>query len=373
MTKFFDDLEAQLRAAARAQIAVSNEGRPKRRSRAGSMVRGIPVVLAVGTTLVVAALALILLQHKQPSAPSNPPGAASGPPAFPQLSSLQHKQIDYLMKANGAVLAHDRACAPRPRGVGDPGRKPSLSQGSPSASTLAILGTLRRRQAPADRLPPRMIWDGPNSSPRTYRYGTYPAVAGIYSRYIRYARHRDGANFYLVPAENVNWRIPVPARCYREQIAALQHELPQIPRRLRHGIFALQATYLNYERRSTEPYPGVCLSALNSTGNGDGDTCYALSDIETGHTLSSGAPAGVPVVYGLAPDGVRSVTFYYKARSPSHRPLTRQAISNSPTALVIDNVYVLHNPRDRLPNQGFPTKLVWHAANGHVIKTITWS
>jgi hypothetical protein len=365
MTKFFDDLEAQLHAAARAQIAVSSASRPKRRSRAGSLVRGVPVVLAVGTTLVVAALALVLLQHKKPSAPSNPPGgpAASGPPAFPHLSSLQHKQIDYVMKANGTVLGRDRGCAPRPRGVGDPGRKPSLSQGSPSGSTLAILGTLRRPQAPADRLPPRMIWDGPNSRPHTYPDGTYPPVARIYSRYIRYARHRDGANYYLVPAENVNWRTPVPARCYREQIAALRHELPQIPRRLRQGIFALQATYLDYERRSTEPYPGVCLSALNSTGNGDGDTCYALSDIEAGHTLSSGAPGGVPVVYGLAPDGVRSVTFYYRGRYPGH-PLT---------ALVISNVYVLHDPRDRLPNNGFPTKLVWHAANGRVIKTITLS
>jgi hypothetical protein len=27
----------------------------------------------------------------------------------------------------------------------------------------------------------------------------------------------------------------------------------------------------------------------------------------------------------------------------------------------------------RLPDNGFPTKLVWRAANGDVIKTITWS
>ncbi|MGH2858859.1 MAG: hypothetical protein ACRDMJ_15400 [Solirubrobacteraceae bacterium] len=184
---------------------------------------------------------------------------------------------------------------------------------------------------------------------------------GIYARYIRYARHRDGANYYLVPAENVNWRVPVPARCYREQVTALRQELPQIPRDRRPGIFALQRTYLSYERRSAEPYPGVCLSALNNTGNGDGASCYALSDIKAGHTLSSGAPAGVPVVYGLAPDGVRSVLFYYKGRHPGH-PLT---------SLVIDNVFILHDPGDRLPSNGFPNKLVWRAANGRVIKTIT--
>jgi hypothetical protein len=227
---------------------------------------------------------------------------------------------------------------------------------------LAIIGTLRRAETTADHLPPRKLWDGPHSRPRIYPYGTYPPVAGIYARYIRYARHRDGANYYLVPAENVNWRTPVPARCYREQVAALRQELPQIPHSRRPGIFALQATYLAYERRSTEPYPGVCLSALNATGNGDGASCYAVSQIEAGHALSSGAPGGVPVVYGLAPDRVRSVTFYYKGRYPGH-PLT---------VLVINNVFILHDPRDRLPGNGFPNKLVWRAASGQAIKTISW-
>ncbi len=364
MTRFFDDLEAQLHTAARAQIAVSSASRPRTRSRAGSSVRHIPVVLAVGTSILIAALALVLIRHNQPPTPTPPPGgpAASGPPAFPTLSPRQRKQIDYVMQADGTTARRGGVCAPLPRGIGDPGRTPTLSQRSPSAMTLAILGTLRRPQTSADHLPPREIWNGPHSKPRTYPYGTYPPVQGIYARYIRYARHRDGANYYLVPAENVNWRTPVPERCYQEQVTALRQELPQIPRNLRPGIFALQATYLAYERRSTEPYPGVCLSALNSTGNGDGASCYALSDIEAGHTLSTGAPGGVPVVYGLAPDGVRSVTFYYRGRYPG-QPLT---------ALVISNMYILHDPRDRLPSNGFPTKLVWRATNGQVIKTITW-
>lgn len=365
MTRFFDDLEAQLHAAARAQIAASTAvRRPERRSRPGSTVRHLPVLFAVGASVLVAVLALVLIRHKQPTVPNTPPGGptASGPPAFPTLSARQRQQIDYVMKADGTTSRRDPGCAPLPRGIGDPGRTPSLSQGSPSTATLAALGTLRRPQTPADRLPPREIWHGPHSKPRTYPYGTYPPVAGIYARFIRYARHRDGANYYLVPTENANSRTPLPARCYREQVTALRQELPQIPRNLRPGILALQTTYIAYERRSTEAYPGVCLTALNSTGNGDGGSCYAVSEIEAGHTLSSGAPGGVPVVYGLAPDGVRSVTFYYQGRYPGH-PLT---------ALVINNVYVLHDPGDRLPGNGFPTKLLWHAANGHVIKTITW-
>lgn len=363
MTRFFDDLEAQLHAAARAQLA-SHSTRPQRRSPASSIARMLPALLAVSTSVVVAALALVLLRHNGPATPIHPPSGTpmSGPPAFPRLSPLQRKQIDYVMKANGTTDRRDRSCAPVPPGIGDPGRKPSLSQGTPSAATLAIIGPLRRPQAPSDQLPPRKLWHGSHSNPRTYPYGAYPPVQGIYARYIRYARHRDGANYYLAPAENVNERAAFPGRCYSEQVGALHQELPQIPRNLRPGIFALQATYIAYQRLSTHPYPGVCLGALNSTGNGDGFQCYAISQIKAGHTLSSGAPGGVPVVYGLAPDGVHSVTFYY--RGPY--------LGIPLTALVVSNVYILHDPRDRLPGNGFPAKLTWRAANGQVIKTITW-
>lgn len=369
MTTFFDDLEAQLHTAARAQIAVHAALRPVRRSFARSAVRNVPVLVALATSVVVAVLALGLLRHSPTGAPPTPPGgtppAAAGPAVFTHLSPRQRKQIDYVMKADGMTQRRDRECSPGlvlQRPAGGPGRKPSLSQGSPSAATLAILGPLRRAATKADRLPPRKIWDGPNSRPRVYPYGTYPPVTGIYARYIRYARHRDGANYYLIPAENVNWRVPMPARCYREQVVALHQELHQIPQGLRAGIFVLQQTYIAYQRRSAEPYPGVCLAALNDTGNGDGSQCYAVSQIEAGETLSSGAPGGVPVVYGLAPDGVRSVTFYYRGRYPGH-PLS---------VLAIDNVFILHDARDRLPKNGFPNKMVWRAADGHVIKTITW-
>jgi hypothetical protein len=308
MTNFFDELEAQLHEAARAQISVNQLARPPRSAWARSAVRGLPIVLAVVSTLAVATVALVLLGHKSSSPPHQPSGGpppSSGPPPFPHLSAHQRKQINYVMRAHGTTLSRDRACAPNPRGLGDPSRTPSLSPGSPTAAMLAIIGTLRRPQTPADRLPPRKIWNGPRSKPHTYPYGTYPPVTGIYARYIRYARHRDGANYYLVPAQNVNWQVPVPARCYREQVTALHQEFSRIPPHLRPGIFALQATYLAYERRSTAPYPGICLLALNATGNGDGGcgTGASVSQIEGGHTLSSGAPGGVPVVYGLAPDG----------------------------------------------------------------------
>lgn len=265
--------------------------------------------------------------------------------------------IDYVMKAHATAFLRDPGCFAGGGLDHNPARKPSLSQGSPGPALLDILGVLRRPAKASDRLPPRTI--GPVGDKHTYPDGTIPPIPGVYVRYVRRARHRFGANYYLVPAQNVNPRRPIPTRCYREEEAALHHELPHIPRALRATALALEPRYVAYERASARPYPGVCLLALNDTGNGDGGCGdgASASQIEQGASLSSGAPAGVPVVYGLAPDGVRSVTFDYAGR----RPLT---------VLVIDNVFILHDVGDRLPRDGFPQRLVWRAANGHVIKTI---
>ena len=134
--------------------------------------------------------------------------------------------MTYVDKAQTVVFLHDRTCGRPPAGIDDPGRTPSLSQGSPSASTLAILGVLRRPAVPSDRLPPRII--GPPNR-RVYPDGTVPPVKDVYVRYIRKARHRFGANYYLIPAGNVNLSAPQPEHCYREQHTALIRELPRIP------------------------------------------------------------------------------------------------------------------------------------------------
>jgi len=365
MSNFFDSLEGQLRAAASTQIAAGETGGRPRKSWIATVAHGVPLVLGVAVSIAIAAVVLFVARHGQPSAPSGQPGStpppASGPPAFPHLNRTQRKELVYLEKADGTVSRQDRGCRPAPLGLGDPSRKPSLSQGSPSAGTLAILGVLRRAEAPSDRLPPRIIGAPPNQ--HTYPNGTIPPVHGVYIHYVRKARHRYGANYYLAPAENVNLNRPLPERCYSEQRAALRSELPGIPPTLRAGTLALESRYLTYQRQLARPYPGVCLIAINDTGNGDGGCPgYSVSQIEAGHTLSSGAPAGVPVVYGIAPDGVRTVTFYYKGKYPGH-PLT---------VLAINNVYILHNPHQRFPNYGFPDKLVWRSASGTVLKTIRW-
>jgi hypothetical protein len=350
----FDQLEQELRTAQQRQ---RTRGHPRMRP-----LPLVPLLTFVATAAIfVGALTLIKpgSHHPAPSRPNltgGQPPASSGPPGPLHLSRTDRRVINDVMKAEGNADRRDSACLPEIAGLGDPGRKPDLSSGAPSQATLMTLGTLARPARSSDRLPPRII--GPPNR-RVYPYGTYPPMQGIYVRYIRQARHRFGANYYLVPAADANTLSPVPERCYAEQRSALRDKLPTIPAHLRRAALSLQSRYIAHQRASLLPYPGVCLSAINDTGNGDGcSNGYSLSQIEAGHTLTSGAPAGVPVVYGLAPTGVRSVTLYYPKRKPQ-------------TVLAINNVFILHNPRQKLPHNGLPDKLVWRGPGGQLIKTIS--
>jgi hypothetical protein len=320
--------------------------------------------MALAATAVVFGGALAFLKagshHPNPSRPGltgAPPPSSSGPPGPLHLSHTDRGVINDVMKAEGTADRGDSACLPAAVGLGNPGRLADLSSGAPSQATVTTLATLSRPARSSDRLPPRIIGAAPNR--QTYPDGTYPAMKGIYVRYIRKARHRFGANYYLVPAANANTRSPVPARCYAEQRSALREELPGIPASRREAALSLQSRYVARERASLLPYPGVCLVAINDTGNGDGcNNGFSLSQIQAGHTLTSGAPTGVAVVYGLAPSYVHSATLYY----PKHKPQSVQ---------VINNVFILHNPGQTLPNNGFPNRLVWRGADGQLLKTIT--
>jgi hypothetical protein len=81
------------------------------------------------------------------------------------------------------------------------------------------------------------------------------------------------------------------------------------------------------------------------------------SDIESGHTVSTGGPTGVPVAYGLVPDGVATVTAFYRGT----KPITVHATGN---------VFIIPLGR-RPPQYGFPAKMVWRSASGAVIEKIS--
>jgi hypothetical protein len=322
---------------------------------------GASVVVAAAVALAVVAVAIVLVRHGHPNpAPSRqhalfgttPAGRPPSPPRpllGPHPSRTRGQEVNYLLRAEITAGRRDPACELRP--FNGPA---TISRGSPDPTLLAILGVLRGPAGPADKLPTRVV----GRDHRVIPNGSLPQAKQIYVRYIRRARWRYGAGYYIVPAGNVDPVAPVPDRCAAEQQRALQQELPQIPARLRAGRLALEPLYLANWHYDQLPRPGVCLLALNSTGGGDESCGATVGDIESGHTLSTGGPTGVGVVYGLVPDGVSTVTVYYRGR----RPITVHAIGN---------VFIVPDPGQRFPNDGFPARMVWRSAAGAVIKTIS--
>jgi len=344
-------LAAHRRLRARGRLALIV------RPRAGNLV----VAAAALAAIAVATFVLTTVRHRpthppspRPSVGSSLPPVSSGPVLPVNPTRRQVKEENYLREAFVAVANRDRGCEM----VSTSGNRPgSVSQGSPSQSLLSLLAVLRRPARSTDKLPVRITYHPYRRDPN----GSLPALKGIYVRYIRRARWRFGAGYYLIPAADANPVRPLPERCYAEQQAALKHELPHIPSNLRAGTLALEPRYLSELKLNAAQREGVCLAALNHTGNGDG--CgggFTVSAIEEGHTLASGGPTGVGVVYGVVPDGVATVTLVYHGR-------------RSQTVRAIDNVFILKNPGQRLPQNGFPNKMIWRSAQGTVIKTIAES
>lgn len=356
---YFGSVERQLAGLCRQGAHRSRWRRP-RLSVGADVTHVAGVALSVLVVLAVVGLALGLNHGSPRSSSSGPTGAGpsvSGPPPAapaPLLpahpSRRQAQEVNYLHRAETTAFRHDSACEPQQD------QHPTISQGSPSPGLLAILGVLRRPAQPTDKLPVRVTYH----PYKVASEGSLPPAKDIYIRYIRRARWRFGAGYYIVPAGDVNPTSPIPTRCYAQQRAALERELPQIPKQLRAPTLALEPRFLDQLRYSATPHPGVCLLALNSGGGGDVDCGDTASSIEQGHSTGSGGPTGVGVFYGIVPDGVASVTFYYPGHYPGH-PVT---------ALAISNVFILRNPGQRLPNYGFPQRIVWRSAQGTVIKTI---
>ncbi len=347
-----------------SELLGAHARRAARRGRWPGRVRatpgGLATLLAVATTIAVAAVAIVLIHthagggapHQSPpaSGPPSPSPQSAPPPANPTRS--QREEENYLYRAQGTAF---RGCGGGPAGVAS--RPPTISQGSLNPALLSILGVLRRSAQPTDKLPKRVVGRDHHVVPD----GSVPPAQDIYVRYIRRARTRFGAGYYIVPAGNVNQSGPVPASCYAAQRKALERELPQIPKRLRAQTLALEPSFLAQMKSDSKPHEGICLLALNSTGGGDVECGSTVTTIEQGNTTGSGGPTGVGVVYGVVPDGVATVTLYYRGRYPGH-PETVHAI---------DNVWILPDHRQRLPDYGFPRKIVWRSANGSVIKTIS--
>jgi hypothetical protein len=315
MTDFFDALESQLADAARA--------RSRRRLRLPRWIRVVPVLAAAGVAVVVLVLALTLLRHGHPTT-----RAAGGAAQRGYLSP----EFNYLREA----ARHESACRPS-RGPVLPG----TSEGPPAPALLSLLAVLRRPATAADRLPRSLHASA--------------GVRGVYVHYIRLARVSGGMSYYIVPAESVSNKEPIPARCYEALIVAVRAEMPHIPAKYRKPTLALAERILARDRQAAQARtgPGVCL--LMTGNSGTAGTCGATAaQLTTVGLLSFSG-----TVSGVVPDGVATVTLRYPDGGGRH--------PKTVTAAVVGNVFASATTMEfRLPGPS----MIWRSPTGAVLKTI---
>jgi len=368
MSKFFEELEAQLHAAARAQAEdrapEAEQSRP-RHSRLRSWGRAVPVALAVAVTVAVVAVALTVHSGRASHAPTN--GAAAGVPVpkpttrgaltmtipsgatvggmqiagtLGHLSAEQQHELTNYIEPAQVRATKTSACQP-------PSAKPTESEGSPSSGLLSALGVLRRPAIRSDQP------TAPHAS--TPLYPT--EVQDIYVRYVRRAQVKAGISYYIIPGARLIQDPEFTPRCRASQVAVLRSELPRIPAGERASTLALQARWLALFARMGLSGEGVCLSAFAASGVGGGSCVTAAQAEQGGLQQSNGSTFS-----GVVPDGVATVTVHY--------PSNKGAAALTITSRVVGNVYAVRIP-GLTPGGGPPPTIIWRSASGQVIRTIS--
>ncbi|HUA49470.1 MAG TPA: hypothetical protein VMA77_29820 [Solirubrobacteraceae bacterium] len=335
---YFDALERQLAGLCRERAHRRTwRFRVPGMGRSASSVRlhrsGI-VAMVASAAVVAGVVVLALALHSAPRPPGRPAGGGAAGISQRQRRAAQpyvRAAIDPAVSASCASLASVR------------GR---VSYGAPSRSLVAILGVLRRPREPSDLPPP---------APGAHR--SIPVWAqGAYVRYVRRARVVAGISYYVVPMVNAG---VMNGTCAAQAQRRLDRELPTIPAGLR-GVVRQLA---EHQIANLGPHQGVILveTGPNISGGFGGTPASAIK--QTGIFGSDQTRDGARVV-GLLPDGVASVQIIYTAARGSDTPKPF-----SITAPVVNNVMVVSVPRTG--EAALHGKMVWRAANGTVIRTIS--
>lgn len=352
MDDYFDRVEREL-----GQL--TEQGAHLRTSlvRLPALRRAAAALAFAASVAVVLAVAVLLLSTIGGHGPSpSPPTPPAGTPLLPErLSQHQREQLRYVFRAESTAWQSSQSCAFRPPRA----TPPSSSQGAPDATLLSMLAVLRRAADPTDALP-------------NHAGGSdldHLSVQGVYVRFLRRARWRYGAGYYVIPAANANTLQNRPASCYRQAQRELRRELPRIPTSLRAGMGQLALREFATERYNSRPYPGVCLAALNSLGGGYASCNISDADIKNGKAFNNAAPNGFTTLYGLVPDDVATVTLDFPSGTVTrhHGKEHVHVKARSITTRAIGNMFIVLQPTDGI---GFPSKMIWRSASGTPIKTI---
>jgi len=368
MSKFFEDLEAQLHEAARAHADGRHSGPEQTRpgqNRLRSWGRAIPVALAVVVTAAVVAIALTVQSGRAPHTATKSAAAGGSPPkpatggasmitipsgatvggmqvvgTLGHLSPVQQHELSAYITPAQVKAMKTSACQP-------PSARPTVSEGSPTSGLLWVLGVLRRPGIRSDL--PR----APHAS--TPLYPT--EVQDIYVRYVRRAQVKAGVSYYVIPGARLVQDPEFSPRCRASQVAVLRGNLPHIPPNERASTLALQRRWLALFARMGQPAEGVCLMAFEASGVGGGSCVTAAQAEQGGLQESNGSTFS-----GVVPDGVSTVTVHY--------PVGNGSAAQTFTSEVVGNVFAIRIPGLTLGG-GPPATIIWRSASGEAIKTIS--
>jgi hypothetical protein len=345
MSSFFDELETQLRTAARARVADAGAdagATPPRRHRGWSWLRtglrAAPALVAVATTVIIAGAALLLFGHGTPHRTSPTTGNLQSILLSTPRPQLQ-RELGYIKSATRHVSQSPVCRTHQPTKV-------TFISGSPGADLLATLGVLRRHRTATDRLTaPSSFFGGPEQ---------------IYRDYERRALVSEGVSYYIVAVREDRAAMMPSERCTEMLEAALRTYAPKIPASVRRQTLAIEAGLISYYRRlvATAPGDGICL-VIDGKGDSGGECTTVASEIQAGKQPSDDNGT----FSGVVPDGVASITLRFPAVRGEHFA--------SVTAPVHGNMYAVRAPRG-FSGAGGPTEptMLWRSAQGAVVRTI---
>ncbi len=259
-------------------------------------------------------------------------GAAGAAVAKPPPPSIQKQAVALYNKADRQA-SHTRAC----RTQAEP---PTYTHAAPSQDLLSTLGILRRPATPPDVLPAGF---------------TFPFGTGIYIDYVRVAQDAIGRQLVIAAAQDAFPFTPESRACLHAIHVRLVRLIKGRPHPVRTQAIAFFRDVVRANRQLAHRKPRETVFMFDSHADGGG---LGVADLQAkGLWLTSGKK-GSSVVAALIPDGVATVESFY----PGHGTAPIDRIDP-----VQNNVVSFGVPRD--PAAAYPSRFIWRAADGSVVKT----
>jgi hypothetical protein len=292
----------------------------------------LALAFSIVTSAAVAAVFLLGL-HGSEAPPSG--GAGTGPTSGPPVA-----WVNALGKAGTSTRQHDRACRlPLEVRV----RHQRFLRTAPPRTITSILPSLGSPARGARRVTVREL------------RALHVDANGIYARYA-WQGHNEGVHYYVVPAAVVGTTKTVPARCYREELAAFRREA-------RHFPVGQRAAAIDYaqQRFNSRAQAGVSVVTVGwGTRGASNHPIWMLARLKTDPAFGSGGGGtnSSTTTSLLVTDEVASVTATYHAQSYPGRVPRTFSVTKRP----IRDLLIFH-----LTGAWDPPQLTFRSRTGAVI------